>query len=150
MEDSILTSIKKMLGVTQECTDFDVDIIIHINTALSILTQLGVGPPEGFFIEDATTTWDDYINGDSSFNDVKTYIYLKVKTIFDPPQSSVIMAAYKETIKELEWRLNVTAETDPVSAPVTAQTLSNRKIEIPQPVPKPEPKPVTVRRYSTE
>lgn len=110
--DSILTSIKKLLGITEECKDFDVDIIIHINMALAVLTQLGVGPPEGFSIEDDSATWDDYISNSSNLNDVKTYIYLKVKLVFDPPASSVITEVYKTIVKELEWRLNVTAEAN--------------------------------------
>lgn len=111
MTNSILQSTKKLLGISPDNTDFDTDIIIHINTALSILCQLGVGPPEGFFIEDETTEWGDYLLDDPKLNDVKTYIHLKVKSIFDPSPSSVVTGSYKETLKELEWRLNVTAET---------------------------------------
>lgn len=108
--NSILTSIKKLLGIAAECTDFDADLIIHINSVLAILTQIGVGPPEGFTIEDDTVDWEDYIPDSPNLSDVKTYIYLKVKTIFDPPLGSVVMEAQKQIIKELEWRLNVTGE----------------------------------------
>ena len=108
--DSILTSVKKLLGITEECTDFDADIIMHINSALMILTQLGVGPSEGFFIEDKTDFWDDFITDIGQFEAVKTYVYMKVKLMFDPPSSSAVMDAMNRTISELEWRLNVAAE----------------------------------------
>lgn len=108
--DSILNSIKKMLNITAECKDFDTDITIHINTVFANLNQLGVGPEEGFSIDDASYEWDDYIPNSPNLNDVKTYTYLKVKNMFDPTSSSVVMEAQKQIIKELEWRLNVTAE----------------------------------------
>lgn len=111
MEESILTSIKKLLGITKECTDFDTDIIIHINTAFLNLKQIGVGPSEGFRITDADTTWEEYTQDSEKFDAVKTYIYLKVKLIFDPPLNSSILEANKQTISELEWRLNVEAES---------------------------------------
>lgn len=109
--DSILTSIKKLLGITEEYDAFDTDIIIHINSVFMILNQIGVGPPEGFRIEDDSTTWTDYIS-DLSYNSVKldavkSYIYLKVKLLFDPPLSSSVTESYKNQINELEWRLNL-------------------------------------------
>ena len=110
--DSILTSIKKLLGITEEYDYFDPDIIMHINTALSTLTQLGVGPSEGFMIEDKTATWSDFISDKKEVISVKTYVYLKVKKVFDPPLSSIVMEAMNENIKELEWRLNVSVEPD--------------------------------------
>lgn len=111
--DSILTSIKKLLGIDESDTDFDMDVIIHINSALSILHQLGVGPTSGFAVMDASALWSDFISSDhSNLEDVKTYIYLKVKLVFDPGQlSSAVITAMKEEIKELEWRLNVAVET---------------------------------------
>ncbi len=108
--DSILNSIKKLLGITEEQTDFDTDIIIHINTTLTILNELGVGPEEGFVIEDASATWDDYITDRRKFDKIKTYVYLKVRLYFDPPQNSSHAEAIKQQISELEWRMNVTAE----------------------------------------
>ena len=108
--DSILTSIKKLLGITEEYDHFDPDIIMHINTALSTLTQLGVGPSEGFMIEDKTATWSDFISDKKEVISVKTYVYLKVKKVFDPPLSSIVMEAMNENIKELEWRLNVSVD----------------------------------------
>ena len=108
--DSILTSIKKLLGITEDYDYFDPDIIMHINTALSTLTQLGVGPSEGFMIGDKTATWSDFISDKKEVISVKTYVYLKVKKVFDPPLSSIVMEAMNENIKELEWRLNVSVD----------------------------------------
>ena len=112
MTDSILTSIKKLLGMTEDYTSFDTDIIIHINTALMVLNQLGVGPSEGFRITDANDAWDDYIEEDDDLEAVKTYIYLKVKLVFDPPTNGAVMEALKQSIAEYEWRLNVKAESE--------------------------------------
>ena len=105
--DSILKTIKKLLGISDEETHFDTDIIMHINSVFSILHQLGVGPDKSFSIQDDTATWDDIIEDDNNFNDVKTYIYLKVRLLFDPPASSSVMSAMERQISELEWRLNV-------------------------------------------
>lgn len=112
--DSILTSIKKLLGLTEEYTVFDADIIIGINTAFSTLNQLGVGPEEGFSIEDANTTWYEFIGDDKRFESVKTYVYLKTRLLFDPPMSSAVSEVIKQQIAELEWRLNVQAESKEV------------------------------------
>lgn len=112
MNDSILNDIKKLLGIMESYEHFDVDIIIHINTAFSTLTQLGVGPSDGFSITNKTETWADFIGDDYlKFQSVKTYIYLKVKMIFDPPSNSSATEAIKSTISELEWRLNINAES---------------------------------------
>lgn len=105
--ESILTSIKKLLGIAEEYSAFDTDIIIHINSAFSTLKQLGVGPEEGFKISDDLDSWSDFIEDDESIENVKTYIYLKVKLVFDPPSNSAHMQAIKDSINELEWRLNV-------------------------------------------
>lgn len=110
MESSILTSTKKNLGIPEDYTVFDLDVITHINSAFSTLTQLGVGPPEGFMIEDASAVWDDFIVDDLQYNAVKTYIYLRVRQVFDPPATSYLISAFNEQIKELEWRLNVHRE----------------------------------------
>lgn len=109
--DSILTSVKKMLGITEECKDFDPDIIMHINTVLMILTQLGVGPEEGFYIEDDTSFWDDFVKDLSKLEAIKTYVYMKVRLMFDPPTSSSAMEATNRIIDELEWRLNIAGES---------------------------------------
>jgi hypothetical protein len=110
MEQSILTSTKKVLGITEDYTVFDLDIITHINSAFSTLTQLGVGPAEGFMIEDASATWDTFIAEDFQYNSVKSYVFLKVRQLFDPPQTSYLISAVERQIQELEWRLNVHRE----------------------------------------
>lgn len=106
--DSILTSIKKLLGIAEDYTHFDTDIIIHINSVFSILTQLGVGPADGFFIMDDSAVWSDYIQDDAAIQMVKTYVYLKVKLIFDPPANSFVTTSIEKSISELEWRLSIT------------------------------------------
>lgn len=112
MEDSILNTIKKMIGPTSEDTYFDTDIIIHINSTFSVLNQLGVGPDDGFSIKDSTAKWSDYIGEDEKKLDaVISYVYLKVKLLFDPPLNASVIASIEKTISELEWRLNVASET---------------------------------------
>lgn len=109
--DSILTSIKKLLGIAEEYTHFDADLIMHINSVFLILTQIGVGPSAGFSITDENATWNDFIPEGQSLEAVKTYVYLKVKLLFDPPSSSAVMESTKALISEYEWRLNVAAES---------------------------------------
>ena len=111
--ESILTSIKKMLGIAAEYTQFDADIIMHINSVFMVLTQLGVGPSTGFYIEDDTAEWVDFIPDFTKLQAVKTYMYLKVRIVFDPTSlGSATLAAYERQIQELEWRLNVNAESE--------------------------------------
>ena len=110
--DSILTSIKKLLGIAEEYEHFDSDIVMYINSAFSVLTQLGVGPEEGFRIEDASKTWFEFLYDDTRLEFVKTFIYLKVRLAFDPPLSSAVMEAINRQISELEWRINVTVDPD--------------------------------------
>lgn len=110
MSESILNSIKKKLGYDAEYTSFDPDIIMAINAVFNVVTQLGVGPKEGFSISDASATWDDFMTDMTNFNMVKELIFMKVKIIFDPPQSSHAMNAFTEMIKEYECRLNYQAD----------------------------------------
>ena len=111
--ESILTSIKKMLGIAEEYKQFDADIIMHINSVFTTLRQLGVGPSEGFYIENETTEWMDFIPDMAKLQAVKSYMYLKVKILFDPGSlGSATLAAYERQIQEYEWRLNIDAETD--------------------------------------
>ena len=110
--ESILTSIKKLLGIEEEYTVFDPDIIMHINTVFMTLTQLGVGPSEGFIIEDKFAEWTDFVPDVTKHQAIKTYIYLKVRLIFDPPTSSAVIEAMNRTISECEWRLNIGAEQE--------------------------------------
>lgn len=122
MPDSILQGTKKILGLPEDYTPFDLDVLIHINSALSTLNQLGIGPDDGFMIENGDAEWVDFLGSDLRLNPVKTYVYLRVKMLFDPPATSFHLQAMKEQIQELEWRLNVHREglhwTDPEPEPV--------------------------------
>ena len=111
MSDSILQTIKKMLGLDEGYTAFDQDIIVFINAALMSLNQLGVGPEGGLSIKDYTTTWSNLLTDEVNLNGVQQYVYLKVKMIFDPPGNSFVMDAFKQQAQELEWRLNVQSES---------------------------------------
>ena len=128
MNDSILNSIKKMLGITEEYEHFDQDIIAHINSAFMVLTQLGVGPSSGFFITDKSATWSNFITNEGTISKsrsrprelaitqaansttnvgmIQSYIYMKVKLLFDPPQNSFLVDSLNKSISEYEWRLN--------------------------------------------
>ena len=105
MSESILTSVKKLLGIAEDYTFFDADLLMDINTVLMILHQMGVGPEEPMYISDASTVWADLFGEKTDIQAVKTYIALKVKLMFDPPQNSGHTNAINETIRELEWRL---------------------------------------------
>jgi hypothetical protein len=111
MEQSILTSTKKILGIAADYTAFDLDIITHINAAFSTLTQLGVGPADGFMIEGADEEWYDYIEDDVQLNTVKSYVFLKTRQLFDPPTTSYLITAMEKQIQEFEWRLNTNRES---------------------------------------
>lgn len=108
--ESILVSIKKLLGLPEEYEQFDTDVMVGINTAFMTLNQLGVGPSKGFSISDKTTTWSDYLPEGSDLEGVKSYIHLSVKLLFDPPQSSTLMESINRQINMLEFRLNVNAD----------------------------------------
>lgn len=111
--ESILTSIKKLLGIAEEYEHFDTDIIMHINSAFSVLTQLGVGPEEGFRIEDASTEWSEFLYDDPRLEMVRTYVYLKVRIVFDSATlTSAVIESINRQISELEWRINVTVDPD--------------------------------------
>lgn len=110
--DSILDSVKKALGIHAEYTNFDEDIIMHINTAFVVLNQLNLGPQNGFMIMDNTATWDEYITS-LNMTMVKSYIYLKVRLMFDPPTSSALIESINGMISELEWRLYVEGDPKP-------------------------------------
>lgn len=107
MDDSILDSIKKILGMPPDYDAFDTDLVIHINSVFGILAQLGVGPAGGFSISDNTTLWKAYLGDSKDLEMVKSYMALKVRLVFDPPTIGAVMDATKEQIREYEWRLNV-------------------------------------------
>lgn len=110
--ESILTSIKKAVGIAEEYTHFDPEIIMHINTVFGDLREIGVGPEEGFRIEDDTSVWTDFIPSTNSlwFEGVKSYVYLRVQLLFDPPTNSSVLASKEKQVEKLEWRLNFAAE----------------------------------------
>ena len=105
--DSILTSVKKMLGIAEEYEAFDQDIIMHVNSAFSTLNQIGAGPDEGFSIEDSTKQWADYSDNQKLINMIKPYVYRKVRVAFDPPTNSTAVDSIKQAIAEDEWRINL-------------------------------------------
>lgn len=108
--DGILPTIKKMIGPSEEYDYFDPDLMIHINAALSVLRQLGIGPQEGFRLTTGQETWGEFLGDETDLEMVKDYIYMKVKLAFDPPTSSSLLASYQELIKEFEWRALVEPE----------------------------------------
>lgn len=111
--ESILTSIKKLLGIAEEYEHFDADIIMHINSVFMDLNQLGVGPSEGFTIVDEETIWSDFTENIALLQAVKSYMYLRVKILFDSSSmGSATLAAYERQIQQWEWRLNVAVESD--------------------------------------
>lgn len=107
MQNSILTSTKNILGLDEDYTAFDLDVITHINYAFSVLKDLGVGPAVGFSIEDKTAEWDSLSLPVDQLSMVRTYVYLKTRSIFDPPATSFAIEAMKRQIEEQEWRLTV-------------------------------------------
>jgi hypothetical protein len=110
MTDSILDSTKKILGLDAGYTAFDLDVITHINSALAALNQLGIGPESGFMITDSTSTWDEVLGTTSNYNLAKSYVYLRVRILFDPPNTSFVLTALSDQLRELEWRLSVERE----------------------------------------
>lgn len=111
--ESILTSIKKLLGITEECKQFDAEIITHINSVFADLAQMGVGPSKGFAIWDDTAIWDDFVSDDLLLQSVRSYMNLRIKILFDPNSiGSSTLASYERQIAQWEWRLNMVAETD--------------------------------------
>lgn len=121
MDESILTSIKKILGITETYDSFDTDIIMFINTTFSTLNQIGAGPSEGFFISDETLKWSDYSDNNKLLGFVKQYVYLKVRLVFDPPTLSSVQESYKRISEELEERIKLEVE-------LTADTKNDKDI----------------------
>jgi len=110
MVDSILDDTKQICGLEPNYTHYDLDIILHINSVFSTLNQLGAGPPDGFEITGSDEVWDDFTGGDPKLNSVRTYVVLKVKSLFDPPTTSYLIGAMEKQLAELEWRINVLME----------------------------------------
>ena len=118
MIESILISIRKQVGLEENCEDFDSDLIMYINSAFMDLKQLGVGPNDGYVIQDVSEVWEDFINTDENpelktlLSAVKTFIYLKVRLTFDPPQGAAVLEHMNKMLNETEWRINLEAETN--------------------------------------
>lgn len=110
MEESILVSVKKLIGLAPEDDSFDTDLIIHINSAIDVLRQMGINSE--LYVEDETLTWGDYLPSDEYLQMVKSYVYMKVRKWFDPPQNGTAMEALNSSIAELEWRINVTVDPE--------------------------------------
>jgi hypothetical protein len=129
--DSILTSIKKLLGITEDYEHFDTDIIMHINSVFMILTQLGVGPSEGFVITDKKAQWSDFIDDESQtlMMGVRSYMYMRVKLLFDPPQSGIVTDMMNKQINEFEWRLNVLVEPTPIPEDIDVTNIDYEKLK---------------------
>lgn len=109
-EESILVYIKKLLGIQSDYSHFDPDVIYGINAAFAVLTQLGVGPKEGFSISDDSSKWNEFISDTARLSLIKPYVYLKTRLLFDPPSSNVLVDSFNKTIAEYEWRLFVASD----------------------------------------
>lgn len=112
MDESILESVKNSLGITSEYRYFDSQIIMHINSVFTILHQLGVGPDPEFSINDESATWSDFFGNAKPRQIIKSYMYLRVRMLFDPPTNSFLMDSMKQQIQEYEWRLNVAVDPE--------------------------------------
>ena len=110
LNDSILSSVKKLLNLPEEYTDFDEDIILHINSALDTIQQLGVGPLEHYEIEDKDNLWSEFIGDVKFINFVKTAVWLDVRLVFDPPSTSFQIESFQKRLDQLHWRLRVQAD----------------------------------------
>ena len=110
MDDSILNSVKDMIAGGAIHEHFDNELIMHINSVIASLRQIGIGPDDGFSITDDSAVWSDLVGDSKMLDSVKSYIAFKVRMMFDPPTSSSVSEAIKENIKELEWRLGTTYE----------------------------------------
>ena len=109
-DDSILRSVKKMLGLDPDYHNFDVDVTLHINSVLMVLTQLGIGPPEGFSVTSEDSTWHEFVGNRPNVEAIKSYVYLKVRLMFDPPANSFVVNSFEKQAEELAWRLNIQGE----------------------------------------
>lgn len=118
MNDSILKSIKKLLGLEADYTVFDEDVKMHINSAFMILNQLGVGPEEGYIVTSDLESWKEFVGNEKDLQLVKSYVYLKVRLLFDPPANSFLVTAMEKQVTEYEWRLNVQIENGGFALPV--------------------------------
>lgn len=121
--ESILSSTKKILGISESYTEFDLAIMTHINTVFDTLSDLGVGPEDGFMIESVDDKWADFTGDYKKINTIKSYIYLRVRTLFDPPSTSYHLSAIEEQIKEMEFRISTAREGESWTPPIAERTL---------------------------
>lgn len=122
MDHSILNSTKKILGIDASYDAFDTDILVHINSVFSTLNELGIGPDEGFMIEDASATWDTFLGTDFRLNHIRSYVWLRVKLLFDPPSTSFAIESMNRQIEQLEWRINVQREAEAWTDPTLSSS----------------------------
>lgn len=108
--ESILNSIKQVLNINADDKTFDVDVIMHINAAFSTLSQLGVGPQDGLFVTSEAQTWSSFEVPENQLHMAKSYVFLKVKSLFDPPSTGFHTTAMDRQIEQFEWRLNMLRE----------------------------------------
>jgi hypothetical protein len=119
--NSILNSVKKVLGMEASYTAFDTDVLMHINTAFSTLHQLGVGPPDAFVVSNSTPEWSSFIASVDGIEAVRSYVFLRVRLLFDPPTTSFGITAMENMVKEMEWRLNAVVDVGEDEDPEVAQ-----------------------------
>ena len=115
-QESILNSTKKLLDIFSEVEAFDTELILHINSVLSALVQMGIGPSEGYAITNADNTWSQFLGDDKRLESVKTYVFMRVRLLFDPPSNSSVIQAYENQIKEFEWRNYIVKDTDRINS----------------------------------
>lgn len=128
--NSILDTTKKALGIDADNKEFDVDIIMHINSTFSILNQLGVGPTDGFAINDSSTLWSAYLQDNLLLNSVKSLMYLQVLVWFDPPGTSFVLTSRQEQLKELQWRINVIVDTKPLPPEPSSPSIDDDSVVV--------------------
>lgn len=114
-KESILNSTKKLLGIFSSVNAFDTELILHINSVLSALVQMGIGPSEGYAITNAENSWSEFLGNDKRLESVKTYVFMRVRLLFDPPSNSSVIQAYENQIKEFEWRNYIVKDTDRIN-----------------------------------
>lgn len=114
-KESILNSTKKLLGIFSSVDAFDTELILHINSVLSALVQMGIGPSEGYAITNADNTWSQFLGDDKRLESVKTYVFMRVRLLFDPQSNSSVIQAYENQIKEFEWRNYIVKDTDRIN-----------------------------------
>jgi hypothetical protein len=123
--NSILDDTKIAIGMTAEQTEFNADLVLHINSVLADLHQMGIGPDEGYSIVNAADTWDEFIETEKRLNNVKSYIFLRVKMLFDPPSVGYVLTSLEKMIEKAEWRLTVAA--DEIKNPLPPETVTDEE-----------------------